>query len=710
MIDLKLTTYHTEHQDAKKYVWYREHRHLHEYIEFEYSDLINPSGKKITKKSKPLLTIGSGFDCETSRISNDSDISCVYIWQFSIGNYNFLCRDFKSIIRFLDELSLMIKQLHANATMIVFDANIKYEWSYFNGILSDCITDIFAKDKTTVCSFTYRENIKFQECLGVFGTSLSNLAKTYTTTQKRKGDLNYNKVRNSNTHLTRKEVLYSVNDVAILSELTPVAIDMYIKRGFKIPLTQTGIVRQEVKTCMLSHKGDREKYISEVEKIIGTKTEYITFREMLYSGGLTHSNYEYVGHVIRTPDSTPAVKCKDLTSAYPWAMNNFYFPSGSLIHSDNIRTTLGHKHYILKLTFSNIRSKSTHSTISEHKCVKLYNPVIDNGRVIRADKLTIWVNEIDLSNIKLIYDYDKTECTIDDMYYFTDSKRCNASMLKVMNDWYVKKTKLKPLTKDSHANDPDYDDNCKEYMRLKQLINSCYGMLVTSLYFEKQTWKNNEITTESINYDKAKETIFNPYIGYWVTARVRQRLIEVIAKFPDSIVQYDTDSLYYIPSSEIETEFNIINDEIYNQITKVCKHRELHDLGQWDDDGSYTEFCGYGSKRYCGKHADGTYKITFAGANKNDIKTECKRLNMNMFDYLKDFSIETCFSNKKGALHPLKSFVSGYYTVTDYNGNTCRQYITGYTTIVNVQFKAHLSQQFSNLQKIFNKGVHNNEY
>lgn len=707
MIDLKPIKYTNQKAGAKKFVWYREHRHIYDYIEFEKTDLINPTGKKITKKSRPILNVGAGFDCETSRISHDSDISCVYIWQFSIGIYNFLCRDFKSIVRFLNELSLMVLHLHPNATMIVFDANIKYEWSYFNGILTDGITDIFAKDKTSVCSYTYKENIKFQECLGVFGTSLSNLAKTYTTTQKRKGDLNYNKVRNSSTHLTRKEVLYCVNDVAILSELTPIAVDMYIKKGFKIPLTQTGIVRQEVKKTMLSRKGDREKYISEVGKLIGTKTEYTTFREMLYSGGLTHSNYEYVGYVIKNPNNTPAVKCKDLTSAYPWAMNNFSFPAGNLIHADSIRTALQHKHYILKLTFANIHSKSTHSTISEHKCVKLENPVIDNGRVLQADKLTIWANEIDLANIKLIYDYNKAECTIDDMYYFTDSKRCNAYMLKVMNDWYIKKTKLKPLTKDSHANDPDYEDNCKEYMRLKQLINSCYGMLVTSLYFESQIWKNNEITTETIDYSKAKETIFNPYVGYWVTAQVRHRLIEVIAKFPDSIVQYDTDSLYYIPSPEIENEFERINDEIYSQITKACKQKELHDLGQWDNDGTYTSFCGYGSKRYCGMHSDGTYKITFAGADKNDIKTECKRLNMDMFDYLKNFSIDTCFSNKKGALHPLKSFESGYYNVTDYNGNTHSQYITGYTTIVNVQFNAHLSQQFENLRKTFNKGVHN---
>lgn len=710
MTDLKPTPFHEYHTKAKKYVWYRHHRHISEYIQLDSTDIINPTGKKITAKSRPLLTVGMGFDCETSKISHESNISSVYIWQFSIGNYIFLCRDIKSVVRFVTELSNMVKVLHKNATAIIFIANIKFEWSYFEGLFADYVTDIFAKSKNDICSFTLFGNLKFTECLGVFGTSLENLAKTYTKTKKRKGDLNYDLIRNSGTHLSRKELLYCINDVAILSELLSVAHEMYTSKGFKIPLTQTGIVRQEVKHSMLSRKGSKERLIHEVKELIGTQTEYTTFREYLYSGGLTHSNYKYVGITLTSPDNTPVVKCKDLTSAYPWAMNSFSFPAGKLIHTGNIRETLSHTHYILKLTFSNIHSKSTHSTISEHKCIYLENPVIDNGRVLMADRLTIWVNEIDLHNIKLIYDYDKADSTIDDMYYFTSTKRCNSSMLNVMNKWYIRKTVLKPLTKDSHANDPDYESNCKEYMRLKQLINSCYGMLVTSLYFENQVWKNNKITTESVSYDDANKTIFNPYVGYWVTARVRQRLIEVIAKYPDSIVQYDTDSLYYLPSPEIENEFNQINDNIYTQITRHCREKELHDLGQWDDDGDYVEFCGYGSKRYCGKHSDGTYKITFAGANKKDILSECKRLNQNLFTYMKDFSISSCISNKKGALHPTKDFTSGMYQVTDYKGNTRQQFTCGYTTIVNVQFKAHLSQNFENLRKTFLKGTHQYEH
>ena len=60
--------------------------------------LINRSGKKIIKKSKPFINVGSGFDCETSQFADHRRYnkktteyknalkSFVYIWQFSVGN------------------------------------------------------------------------------------------------------------------------------------------------------------------------------------------------------------------------------------------------------------------------------------------------------------------------------------------------------------------------------------------------------------------------------------------------------------------------------------------------------------------------------------------------------------------------------------------------------------------------------------------------
>lgn len=688
----------------KIYVWYRSHRHISDYIQFEKTDLINKGGKRVISKSTPFVNIGSGFDCETSKTSDDCNESIVYIWQFSIGKINFLCRNINEIKRFLNELSVMISTLHKNATLLVLDANISYEYSYFWRLLSDSITDVFAKSTSKVCSFTVNNNIKFSECLGVFGTSLANIAKNYTKTHKRKGDLDYNKIRNSHTYMSRKEILYCVDDVAILSELTPKAHEMFTLRGDNIPLTQTGIVRNEVKKAMCKHFMDRKRLIDEVNQLIGTEQEYQIFRTFLYSGGLTHSNFKYVGVICNDSNNGMHIKCKDLTSAYPWALNAKMYPSGKLVKTSDYKFAIKHKHWIAKLVFKNIRSKSTHSTLSAHKATKLINPILDNGRVFKADYAEYYVNEIDMANINAIYAYDAVK--VIESWYFTKSSKAPSAMLNVMNAWYIKKTKLKPLTKDSHAGDPDYEENCKEYMRLKQLINSVYGMCVTSLYFEKYIF-DNEIKIESVDYEDAKTTIFNPFIGYWCTSYVRQRLINVISKFPDDIVQYDTDSLYYNSNNtDLENYFDSINTDVYTEIIANVTAPECHDLGQWDDDGDYINgFIPLGSKRYCGEHSDGTYKITFAGANRDDIITQARKYNTPLFDYIKDFSISALESTKRGAVHEKKNFEIHTVHVTDYKGNTSSQNCYGYTTIVNVPFNAHLSTNFQNLYNTYVKSI-----
>lgn len=695
MIYHKLSKYHKENPYKANYVWYREHRHISDYITFEPSDLVNPSLKKITKKSKPYVFIGSGFDCETSKEHKHSTISHVYIWQFSIGKITFLCRDYNSIERFINELSDLVKQVHDNATLIIWDANIKYEYSYFKEIFKSHITDIFAKSKTNICSFTINNNLLFRECLGVFGRSLANIAKLHCTTQKRKGDLDYDLIFTPHTHLNRKQRLYCVNDVAILSELTLYAFTEYILQGKKIPLTATGIVRQEITSAIAPTSQKRKNLTDSVKLTMGTEQEYNTFRNFLYSGGLTHSNYKYVGLKLSdvltvNPDINMHIACADLTSAYPWALLAKSYPDGELIHTNNIKLALQHKHWLIKLELHNIRSKSTHSTISMHKCMYMSNPIIDNGRIYRADSITVWCTEIDYSNIKAIYDFDNTSKILD-CYYFTKSSYVNQKILDVMCAWYIKKARIKSKSKTN----PEVK---KEYDELKRRINSVYGMFVTRVYTTNYKWKDGEITEETCDYDSSTP-LFNPFIGYYCTAYVRQRLIQCISAFPDSIVQYDTDSIYWDTNNkELDTYIDKINTDIYNELLKRTQEQELLDLGQWDKtDGDYPMgFMGLGSKRYIGTHSDGSHKITFAGASDTDILNEATRTNTDIYTYLKSFNILSDNSTKTGAVHSKDTYYT--YQCTDCKGNTYPVESYGYTTIVNVPFKAMLSHNFENLR------------
>lgn len=681
--------------------------------------LITKGKKRITNRSNPFVKIGAGFDCETSTFDHagkyavyeneqkkiidkeqyDNALkSFVYIWQFSVGTDIYLCNDVHLFDCFLRDLDAVVDDLHPRAQLIIWDCNITFEFSFFMPLIRNGIKKVFARNKSNILSFDYGAHLQFRECLGVFGKSLKDIAKNHTETQKLVGDLDYTKIRIPFiTPLENDELQYCINDVAILSELTEKAFTLYVERGKKIPLTQTGIVRDEIIDNYAPNPYIKDLIYTENAPLIGTQNQYYTWRKYVYSGGLTHSNFEYVGEKVHN------VTCYDLTSAYPWALNTKKYPSGEIIkvdtdNPDDIKTAFKHAHYFCKVTYYKFKSRSTHSTVSMHKTTHMLNPILDNGRIYSADEITMYLTEVDIKNVKAIYDYENYK--IHELYYFTKSVRVPRKILNVMNAWYKKKTILKPLTSTAHKHDIDYAENVKEYKRLKALINSVYGMFVTSLYDTETIW-NDEIKNVADmprEWEKASKTLFNPWFGYYCTAYVRERLIECISKYPDYIIQYDTDSIYCLPNADLQKYIDTVNDRVIDENKRTISEIECLDLGLWDNDGFYKNFLCLGSKRYIGEYENGDLKITFAGASENDIKSECTRLNMDMFEYIKKFSITENMSTKKGAYHFKGEYTA---TVTDYLGNTAICTTYGGTTIKTVDFKANLSHAFKHLKELY---------
>lgn len=609
--------------------------------------------KKVEGIEKPIkviynvANIGAGFDTETSKKNFPlCALSWVYIWQFAIGDVIYTCRYIEQFKDFIIELNQSLEK--RNIYLYVWDANINYENSFIFLLMRELITDCFFKERREPCKIQF-DRVILHEVIGIFGCSLADIAKTYTETQKKLGDIDHNLIRNSETPLTDTEMGYIWGDVEILSELTAVAFDLFIRNG-NMPMTQTSIVRNAIKKRLGFYKSAQCK---KVQPLMPEKfTDYIKHRKYLYSGGLTHSNFKYINQTLQN------VKCLDLTSAYPASLNYDYFPDGALHKAESVEeammvlnknaetakqcyeTEVESTPYLMPwfgvVKLTNVEAKTTHTLISKYKCLYLSDDyVLDNNKILKCSECIIMINDVDALCIDDAYYYD--DMAFSEFWFFDKYARCPYYLRQVMNEQYKVKCDIKKSGQ--HKTTMKIG-----YRRAKEFVNSVYGMCATQVYvnnivFNAETFelentgdrdnyldKKLGITDEDLKgksieekikirsekygeyyqrvytAEKAK-TFLNPYIAYWCTSYTRKRLCDIIfnPKFSDLICQYDTDSIYYIKKDnylELEEEIKEINNNLMAYNKRVLKEDYLLDIGIWDEDGEYDEFLPLGSKRY----------------------------------------------------------------------------------------------------------------
>ena len=188
-------------------------------------------GSHRNKNKYYIKAIHASFDIETTRIK-DTDNSTMYIW--SLGVY---FNNIKHVIygnywdEFIKTINYISDRLDENEKIIVWVANLGYEWQFMKKHLN--VTNSFFRTKREPFYIEHNENIIFQEALNYFGNSLKSLAKNKCNTQKATGDLDYSVQRfNFNCNLTEKEEGYTDNDVLILIEWGKYYYDTYLKNHY----------------------------------------------------------------------------------------------------------------------------------------------------------------------------------------------------------------------------------------------------------------------------------------------------------------------------------------------------------------------------------------------------------------------------------------------------------------------------------------------
>ena len=103
-----------------------------------------------------------------------------------------------------------------------------------------------------------------------------------------------------------------------------------------------------------------------------------------------------------------------------------------------------------------------------------------------ADLLVTSITELDLDTIQKVYDFDSM--TVGSAWA-SKKRYLPKTIVETILDLYAGKTELK-----------DVDGKEQEYQRLKALLNSCYGMMVTDImravimFLGEGEWTKNIIT------------------------------------------------------------------------------------------------------------------------------------------------------------------------------------------------------------------------
>lgn len=582
------------------------------------------------------------FDTETSKSAknkHDGDGKVIPVYNYvvafavSIRCYGVnICTLYGNKPSELVDCITLIRQYLIGDDIYLYAHNLSYDWTFVKRFMIDKwekpINQLNTKPHYPI-NIRFENGIVLRDSLILAQRSLDKWAKDMGVEhQKAVGKWDYDKIRQQDHIFIDDEIEYIEHDTLAGVECIDAFMKSLGKNISSIPMTATGVPREQ-----LYNEGVKVRAKEKFKRQALTYDQYIKM-EHVYHGGYTHANRHYIDDVIDSdfitdiyPGAEPVVKCADFSSSYPYTLLSEKFPAEKFTQCDDcsiydILECSEEYAYIFKLILVNVRLKSDDiemPALQFSKCLRSINDVCDNGRILCADYVEIYLNEIDASIIANQYIWDKHICVdVESAYkdylprYITD----------FVYQAYKNKTKLK-------GGDP------VSYAISKSVINSIYGMMVqkclrvdyaedydTGEYVEESRRSENDYQ----EYLDNRKKILNYQIGVYVTSYAMKNLFQLF-KCYDIPIYADTDSCYGIG----------LHDEMLEAYNKECI-RKLKDNGYdavlhkgreyWlgiaehdPEEDIYTEFKVMGAKRYCGRRrSDGKLKITVAGVPKKGVQ------------------------------------------------------------------------------------------
>lgn len=585
-----------------------------------------------TKESDNILT----FDIETSSgwmnedgiiipyspylseefWNNCKPYSLCYIWQFSFDDKVYYGRELKEFVN-------IIAQLPEDTHFIIYVHNLAFEFQFLTNIFK--FREVFARNahKPMYATLYSYPNIEFRCSYMLTRMSLETWGRELGL-PKLTGALDYVKLRTPLSPLTDTEMSYCERDCKVVHKGIAKYLEKY-KHLVNIPLTQTGEVRKVVKAMFKQDK----PYMDNMIALLPKNAEMYKIMKDTFAGGYTHANYTYAGLVVRPKGGYGYAY--DIASSYPAVMCSEKFPMTPFVlwGFNEKRMDCEKWAYLMYVEMSNVQAKTRNHYIQFSKCKNVKNAVTDNGRVISADKISMWMTEQDFLIIKKSYtlDYVVPRC------YRSRKAYLPKTFVQYILQLYVNKTQYKGI-----------EEKADIYAISKQFINSLFGMCVTDIIqdtvtFDGEEWGSVLASMEDIDEhldelrDKKKNkgrTFLAYQFGIWITAYARRNLWWGILRYDHDVIYVDTDSI----KSTVACDFSEYNKLIDDKINACCEALEIdsamarpkdkkgiaHPLGHFAEEDKWTEFITLGAKRYCYRSAeDGQLHITVSGISKQAV-------------------------------------------------------------------------------------------
>lgn len=515
----------------------------------------------------------------------------------------------------VEAIELIHNSMQGEKTIIYFH-NMAYDWTFLRKFMmrewGEPDEQLNTKPHYPIM-ISWEEGLILKDSLILSQRSIEKWAADLGVEhQKAVGKWDYDKIRTQEEDFSADELEYIEHDtLAGVECLDALRIALH-KHVYSMPYTATGIPREEVQ------KRGKEAHARDF--FVRTVMDYEEYKiaEMVYHGGYTHANRHEVGFINQA-------QCFDFASSYPYVLLSEKYPMERWTDIgeakiDFILESANDYAFMFKFIAYDIQLKDPHfpmPVLQFSKAVKTINAIIDNGRILRADYVEIYLNELDLSVIAEQYKMRGHICT--------EVKAALKQYLpRYLTDYifqcYQDKTQLK-------GGDPVL------YSLAKAKLNSIYGMMVQKCVKEdiREDYGTGDYV---ISEDQDPKEIYNEYLktrtkillyqwGCWCTSYAMKNLFELGKCISGVWLYSDTDSCY-------STEWNYEAVESYNEKCKekirangygpvIHKGREWW-LGCAETDGDkdiYTEFIALGAKRYCGRcKADGELHITVSGVPK----------------------------------------------------------------------------------------------